>query len=74
MANKTTSKKVQIKQNPRIIGKTLAGGRTALYLEFYGKREQYPKLDSDGNQMYYTTGKMAVFSTAASVSKPLSNS
>lgn len=59
MANKTTSKKVQIKQNPRIIGKTLAGGRTALYLEYYLGREQIARLDADGNPMYYTTGKMA---------------
>lgn len=59
MAKTKSRKKPQIKQNPKIVTKDLAGGRTALYLEFYGKREQSPKLDSDGNQMYYTTGKMA---------------
>lgn len=47
------------KSNPQLKERELKDGRTALYLEYYLGRSEQPRLDADGNQMYYTTGKMA---------------
>lgn len=44
------------KQNPQLKERKLAGGRTALYLEYYDGRSQEPRLDEEGNQMYYPDG------------------
>lgn len=48
-----------VKQNPRLIEKTLSTGKISLYLEYYIGREYTPKTDESGKPMYYTTGKMA---------------
>ena len=50
---------VKVKQNPKLRQRALSDGRTALYLEYYYGRTEEPRLDADGNQMYYSSGKMA---------------
>lgn len=47
------------RQNPRLVEKTLASGKISLSLEYYIGREYTPKLDENGEPMYYTSGKMA---------------
>lgn len=47
------------RQNPRLVEKPLASGKISLYLEYYRDRKYTPKLDENGQPMYYTTGKMA---------------
>lgn len=54
-----TRKSISVKQNPKLIQRKLAGGKIALYLEYYYGRTQEPRLNEDGEPMYYTTGKMA---------------
>lgn len=50
---------VKVKQNPQLKRRFLADGRIALYLEYYYGRTSTPRLDENGEQMYYTSGKMA---------------
>ncbi len=51
---------VRVKQNPQLKQRVLADGRSALYLEYYLGRTQEPRVDENGNQMYYPEGtKMA---------------
>lgn len=51
---------VKVKQNPQLKQRDLAGGKTALYLEYYYGRTQEPRLDESGKPMYYPDGtKMA---------------
>ena len=51
---------VTVKQNPQLRQRELSGGRVALYLEYYNGRTQSPRLDKDGNQLFYPEGtKMA---------------
>ena len=52
IANKT-------KENPKLQELELADGRISLYLEYYLGREEIPVLDTNGNKVYYETGKMA---------------
>lgn len=47
------------KDNPQLKERKLAGGKIALYLEYYKGRKQEPRLDENGEPMYYTEGKMA---------------
>ena len=47
---------VKTKQNPQLKQRELAGGKTALYLEYYFGRKQEPRLDENGEQMYYPSG------------------
>lgn len=47
------------KENPQLKERKLAGGKIALYLEYYKGRKQEPRLDEDGKPMYYTSGAMA---------------
>jgi site-specific recombinase XerD len=53
------TKKAEVKQNPQLKERVLAGGKTALYLEYYLGRQQEPRLDENGEPMYYQSGKMA---------------
>lgn len=49
-----------VKQNPQLRQRKLAGGRIALYLEYYYGRSQKPRLDENGRPMLYPPGtKMA---------------
>ena len=51
---------VKVKQNPQLKKRKLAGGRIALYLEYYYGRTQEPRLDDNGQPMHYPPGtKMA---------------
>lgn len=51
---------VKVKQNPQLKQRDLAGGKIALYLEYYYGRTQEPRLDNSGKPMYYPEGtKMA---------------
>lgn len=56
MATKT---KVEVKKNPQLKQRVLAGDKIALYLEYYLGRTQEPRLDESGKPMYYQSGKMA---------------
>lgn len=56
MAKKLDNK---TKQNPKLMQNPLKDGRISLYLEYYLGRSETPELDSDGNQVYYTSGAMA---------------
>lgn len=49
----------RVKDNPKLKERTLKSGKVALYLEYYLGRTSTPKLDGQGNPMYYTEGKMA---------------
>ncbi len=49
----------KVKQNPQLRERPISGGRIALYLEYYLGRKSAPKLDENGNRMYYQTGDMA---------------
>lgn len=49
---------VKVKQNPKLRQRALSDGRTSLYLEYYYGRSEEPRLDENGNQLYYTSGKM----------------
>lgn len=49
---------IKTKQNPKLMQRSLSGGRIALYLEFYEGREERPRLDDAGNPMYYSSGRM----------------
>ena len=44
------------KENPKLSGRPISGGRKALYLEYYLGYTSTQKLDADGNPMYYTEG------------------
>lgn len=48
------------KQNPKLQQSELKDGRASLYLEFYLGRSETPVLDEDGNQVFYSSGAMAV--------------
>lgn len=51
---------VKVKQNPQLKQRKLAGGKIALYLEFYYGRTQERRLDASGKPMCYPPGtKMA---------------
>lgn len=51
---------LKVKQNPQLKQRELAGGRIALYLEYYYGRTQEPRLDENGQPMHYPPGtKMA---------------
>lgn len=45
-----------VKANPQLKQRALAGGRIALYLEYYLGRSQEPRLDEAGQPMYYPAG------------------
>lgn len=48
------------KQNPQLKQRVLSGGKIALYLEYYEGRSQEPRLDENGQPMFYPSGtKMA---------------
>lgn len=53
---KMTRNGVKTKQNPQLKQRELTGGKTALYLEYYLGRDQKPRLDENGLQMYYPAG------------------
>ena len=48
------------KQNPKLQQSELKDGHASLYLEFYLGRSETPVLDEDGNQVFYSSGAMAV--------------
>ena len=50
---------IKSKDNPQLKQRELKDGRISLYLEYYLGRTEQPRLDENGNQMVYTTGKMA---------------
>ena len=47
------------KENPKLEYRLMKDGRESLRLVYYHGRKQVPVLDEDGNQVYYTSGKMA---------------
>ena len=47
---------LKVKQNPQLKKRELTGGRIALYLEYYYGRTQEPRLDKNGQPMYYPSG------------------
>lgn len=49
---------IKSKDNPQLKQRELKDGRISLYLEYYLGRTEQPRLDENGNQMIYTTGKM----------------
>lgn len=49
---------IKSKDNPQLKQRELKDGRISLYLEYYLGRTEQPRLDENGNQMFYTTGKM----------------
>ena len=51
--------RTQRKENPRLMERELEDGRISYYLEYYMGRTQTPRIDSEGNQMFYEAGKMA---------------
>lgn len=54
------AKKLRTKENPKLYQRELSSGKIALYLEFYNGRTESPRLDENGQQMYYPEGaKMA---------------
>ena len=44
------------KQNPKLMVRELQGGRISFYLDYYDGRTETPKLDENGNRMYYPEG------------------
>ena len=48
----------RVKDNPKLRERVLQGGKIALYLEYYLGRTSTQKTDSQGNPLYYTSGKM----------------
>lgn len=51
--------RTQRKQNPQLKERRLADGRISFFLEYYMGRTQTPRIDNEGNQMFYEAGKMA---------------
>ena len=51
--------RTQRKQNPQLKVRRLTDGRISFYLEYYMGRTQTPRIDNEGNQMFYEAGKMA---------------
>ena len=47
------------KENPKLMTRTCQDGSMVYYLEYYRGRVEENRLDADGNQMYYSSGKMA---------------
>ena len=47
---------LKVKQNPQLKKRELKGGRIALYLEYYYGRSQEPRLDENGQPMFYPSG------------------
>ena len=60
MKNKSKSSRVKTKDNPQLKERLMANGeKAAYYLEYYLGRTQEPRLDENGNPMFYQSGKMA---------------
>lgn len=47
------------KDNPKLRERAISDGKKSLYLEYYISSTRTPKMDAQGNQMFYATGKMA---------------
>ena len=53
-------KELRTKENPKLCQRKLSNGQISLYLEYYLGRSESPRLDKNGNLMYYPEGsKMA---------------
>jgi len=50
--------KTGVKDNPKLLQRPLKSGKIALYLEYYLGRQSIPKVDDNGKQLYYQSGKM----------------
>ena len=47
------------KDNPKLRERAISDGKKSLYLEYYISSTRTPKRDTQGNQMFYASGKMA---------------
>lgn len=49
----------RVKENPKLGERAISDGKIALYLEYYLGRTSTPKVDENGQQVLYESGKMA---------------